>query len=147
MPLFTLWGVKPDLTLLVVVSWGLARGVRDGAVWGIIGGIMLDFMSGAPFGGHAIAVSLASALVGLATRNLFRFGFVLPLMAAVVSTVIYDLALAAFFAINGRPIQWLDLFTRIVLPSIPLTLLGMPLVFWAGRALHRATRPARIEWE
>ena len=147
MPSLTLWGVKPDLMLLVVVSWNLVRGVRDGVVWGIIGGIMLDFVSGAPFGGHTIALFLASFLAGLGGMSVFRFGLALPVVIVLLSTIAYDLFLAAFLSLVGWPIQWLDLIVEVVLPSIVLNLLATPFVFWAIRSLHRLTGPARIEWE
>ena len=147
MPSFLLWGVKPDLMLLFVASWGLTRGVRDGVAWGFAGGVMLDLVSGAPFGGHTIALSLASAVAGLGATNLLRLGLGLPLAIVVASTIVYDLALAAFLGISGRAVNWLDLMMRVVLPSILLNLLAMPLVFWIVRALHRFTRPVRIEWE
>jgi len=37
-----IWGVFPDLPLLVVVSWGLLRGSRQGLLWGFVAGIMVD---------------------------------------------------------------------------------------------------------
>ena len=38
---FRIWGVFVDLPLLVVVSWGLLRGSREGLVWGFVAGLII----------------------------------------------------------------------------------------------------------
>ena len=49
LPHLRVGNAQPDLTLLVVGAWSLRRGVEEGAVWAVVGGIVLDLMSAGPF--------------------------------------------------------------------------------------------------
>lgn len=146
MPHLTLWGVKPDLMLLVVISWSLLRGAREGIVWGFIGGLCLDLFSGAPFGLSALALLIASFFSGLGEATIFRTHVLLPLAMVFLTSLIHDLIFLFTLGTLGWPVVWLDSFIRLVLPASLLNVLLTPLVYPAMRWLHRKTSREEIEW-
>lgn len=146
MPHLTLWGVKPDLMLLVVISWSLLRGTREGIVWGFIGGFCLDLFSGAPLGLSALALLLISFFSGFGEATVFRTHVILPLATVFFASLIYDLVFLLVLKMLGWPVTWLDSFVRVVLPASLLNVLLTPLIYPAMRWLHRKTGRKEMDW-
>lgn len=138
--------VKPDLMLLVVISWSILRGTREGIVWGLVGGIALDLLSGAPFGVFALAMALVSLLTGLGEINVFRTNVALPLATISLATIAYNLVSLFLLQASGWPIDWGDSLLRIILPTTILNALLMPLVYRSLRWLHRRTGREEMSW-
>jgi rod shape-determining protein MreD len=146
MPHLAIRGVFPDLTLLVVVNWGLLRGTREGMIWGFIAGFAVDLFSGAPFGAATLSLMVVSFLSGLGEATVFRARFVLPLIAMFAATIIYDLLFLFIVWISGQPVAWTDSLWRIILPSALLNAVLTPIVFIALRKLHSLLGRAEMEW-
>ncbi len=139
-------GVEPELMLMVVVSWSLLRGTGEGMVWALIGGVSLDLLSGAPFGMMTVALLVVSFLSGLGERSVFRTHILLPVVMALVTTLLYDLIILLILALTGRPVAWTDSVVHVVLPSALINTLLIPLVFWPLQWLHRKTGREEIHW-
>jgi rod shape-determining protein MreD len=146
MPHLAIRGVFPDLALLVVVSWSLLRGIREGMIWGFIAGLAVDLFSGAPFGAATFSLMAVSFLSGLGQATVVRARFVLPLLAVFAATIIYDLLFLFVVWISGQPVAWLDSLVRIILPAAALNAVLTPIVFIALRKLHTLFGRAEMEW-
>lgn len=146
MPHLVILGVKPDLMLLMVVSWSLLRGAKEGVVWALVGGIGLDLFSGAPFGTSTAALVALSLLAGLGELSVFRTHIALPLIATLIATLAYDLFFLLLLRMRGTSIAWADSLIKVVLPSILFNvLLALP-VYKALYWLHRKTGPEEMSW-
>jgi rod shape-determining protein MreD len=139
-------GVKPELMLMVVISWSLLRGPGEGMVWAFIGGMGLDLFSGAPFGTMTVALLVVSFISGLGESTVFRTYIALPLVTAFVTTVIYDLVILVILALTGWPVTWADSVIHVVLPSAIANTLLVPLVFWPLQWLHRKAGREEMHW-
>ena len=140
LPRFSPWGIVPDLMLLAVVSWSLLRGARAGILWALGGGLVLDLLSGGPFGAATISLALSSVVMGLEEFNLFRDSLWLPLFASSLATAIYGGSYLVILQISGRPVQWVPSLLQVAIPCIVLNALVMYPTFWAMRRLDKATR-------
>jgi rod shape-determining protein MreD len=116
-PRVVVMGVFADLPLLVVVSWSLLRGPREGMIWGFIGGFAVDLFSGAPFGSATLGLLFVGLLAGLSATTAVRGRFVLPVLAAFVATILYDLTFLLVTRFSGASVQWLGSLSRVILPS------------------------------
>lgn len=141
-----IWGVFPDLPLLWVVSWGLLRGARQGMVWGFIAGVALDVFAGGPFGAGTLSMIAAGFLVGLTEPTLFRSHLALPLVAAFVATLVYDLVFMGIIRLSGGTVLWGEAMLHLVLPAAVLNTLLIPLVFIVARWLSRRFSGGQIEY-
>ena len=145
-PYLLVWGVKPDLMLLLVVSWNLLRGAGGGVLWSALGGLALDLFTSVPFGANTVALLCVGSLTRLAAMNVFRLGLAMPLAAAGLATLAYDLILLLSLHLFGRAVVWEDALLRIIVPSIFVNTLLMPVVFGAVRWLRKHTGPEQIGW-
>jgi rod shape-determining protein MreD len=142
----SVWGVFPDLPCLVVVSWGLLSGVKEGALWGFIAGIAVDLLSGAPFGAATFSLLVVGVVSGLARGGVFAGHLIFPVVTMFLTTVLYDLLILLFVSISGRAVAWVDTLFRVILPSALLNALLMPLVFGLMRMLHKRFSQKEMEW-
>jgi rod shape-determining protein MreD len=136
-PQFTVLGVHPDLPLIVVTAWSLLRGTEEGLLWALIGGVTMDFVSGAPFGMSTLPLLIVSFGAGLSQRGIFRFDLVIPILVIPVATLIYQAAMLAWLKAFGWPVTWAEGIGRIILPSILVNTLAMPPVYWLLRLISR----------
>jgi len=146
MPHLTILGAKPDLVLLMVISWSLLRGAKEGLIWALIGGIGLDLVSGAPFGTSTVALAVLSLLAGRGELSVFRTHIALPLIAILIATLTYDLFFLFLLHMKGYAIVWTDSLTKVVLPSTLGNVLLSPLVYKALYWLNRKTGPEEMAW-
>ena len=133
-----LFGVKPDLVLLLVILGTLLYGGRPGVVWAFIGGLALDIFSGGPMGASSLALMAAALVTGLGHRPLSRFNLLVPLAAAMLGTLVYAavyLSLLAALNMAGlfeRSLPLWDIVRYVVFPAMlyntALMLLALPLL-------------------
>lgn len=146
LPHLTIVGVRPDLMLLVIISWSLLRGTAEGMLWGFVGGVCLDFLSGAPFGVSTLALLVVSFLASLGEVRIYGTHIILPLSTIFLATIAYDFIFLLLLQMLGRPVPWVESTVSIVLPSTLLNVFLMLPVYWAIRWLHVKTGRERIEW-
>jgi rod shape-determining protein MreD len=146
LPSLTIWGVFANLPLLIVVSWGLLRGSREGALWGFISGLMVDLLAGAPFGAATLSLTIVGFLVGLGEATVFRASIALPMIAMFLATIVYELLFLLIVQISGQPVAWLESIWRLVLPSALLNALLTPIFFLTMRWLYTRYGRKEMEW-
>lgn len=145
-PHLAILGVKPDLLLLVVISWSLLRGAKEGMIWALVGGIGLDLFSGAPFGTSTVALVALSLLAGLGELSVFRTHIALPLIATLIAALAYNSFFLLLLYARGCSIAWTDSLIKVVLPSTLLNVLLAPFIYKALCWLHRRTGPEEMAW-
>jgi len=131
--------------LLLVLSWSLLRGAREGIVWGFIGGLALDFLSGAALGSSAFALTLVAYLVNLGQLTIYRTNPLFPSIAALVTNVIHDSILLVVLSLTGHAVAWHTTLLQITMPTALLGALLMPLIYRGLAWLHRRTTPEERE--
>ncbi len=146
MPHLAVAEVCPDLALVAVVCWALHRGTADGAVGGLLAGLVLDLLSGAPFGVHTFAMTLAGTAAGLAVALVPReHAMLLPGMA-VLCTILQQAACVSLLRAAGWPLGWSQAVVVIVIVASVLNLLLTIILYpWVGR-LGRALSQGESGW-
>lgn len=145
-PYFSFMGATPEFMLLAVVSWSLLRGGREGAIWGFLGGLMLDLLSGGPFGAILLPLVLAGYLSGLGEINVFRASFLLPSLVVLGATLFYSVMELVLLQLLGQPIGWELAISHVVLPALLLNTLALPFVYLPLRRVHRLSAQPQMNW-
>jgi rod shape-determining protein MreD len=137
LPGLTANGIRPDLSLVLVIGWASIRGWEEGAIVGAIGGFFLDFMSATPFGVNMFRLAVLGIVAGLIMERLHRTGAVLP-VAAVMGCCLLAYALTVMgLQAAGWTVSLERSFLLTALPSAALTLACMAALFPVFRALDR----------
>ncbi|MSP11518.1 MAG: rod shape-determining protein MreD [Chloroflexi bacterium] len=138
----TLWGVHPDILLMVVVSWSLLRGVGEGVTWAFVSGVLLDLLSSGSFGIITIALVSAAYLTGVGEGNLFREAFLLPFIACLIASVVYYFVIFSLSLVFGHAnLARSGTFNVIAIGTL-FNVVLMPLVYLPLRAISRRMRPS-----
>jgi rod shape-determining protein MreD len=146
MPRIEVLGVRPDLVLLAVTSWSILRGPEEGMLWALVGGVIMDLLSGAPFGVSTLALLLVSFGAGSGPRNVIRLDILLPIAIIPPATLLYHVVTLGLMSALGWRTSWSASMRQIVLPSLLVNSIGMPFVYLLLRSLHRHTAREEITW-
>jgi rod shape-determining protein MreD len=123
---------RPDLVLLAVVAWGLTGRAREAMVWGLIGGIFLDLLSGMPVGTSGLTLTLIAYLVSFLEGRFWEAQLLMPLAVILAASLLYH------FAGLGVAI------TRVILPSTFLNLLLALPIAQLARSIHQSLFPPEV---
>ena len=140
----TIFGAAPDLVLLLTLSWTMVGEWQGGIVWGLVGGIVLDVLSGGPLGASALGLILAAYLAGLSEGRFWRSHFLLPLATVLLATVVFHVVLLLTLAFTGFPVDWLGSLAGVTLPTVLLNTLCMLPIYHAVRLLHTFVFPTPV---
>ena len=85
-PFIKINGVHPDLVLILIIGWIILRGLGEGLLWALIGGLCLDFASGAPFGIFTLTMLLVAVTANLSHGRVLGSSIILPLSLTISSS-------------------------------------------------------------
>ncbi|MGC8827549.1 MAG: rod shape-determining protein MreD [Anaerolineae bacterium] len=145
-PFLRIAGLHPDLILILVAIWSLLRGYREGTIWALVCGLVLDMLSGMPFGAHTLALLAVSLLMHAVRRRVYRLSFGAVLLLVALATLIYHGAVMfAAWAAAGESFPG-GLVARVILPAALLNAAVAAVVFWPLRWLHQMTGEQEMSW-
>ncbi len=134
-------GVHPDLVLVLVIGWVILQGLEEGLVWALIGGLSLDFLSGAPFGLLTLVTLAVALAANLSHGRIFGSSIVLPLSLTFPLSIVANGLALLLLSLLGRPVIWVDAFSNLLLPvaifNTAVMLLVFPLLYLLNRALYQ----------
>ncbi|OQY20181.1 MAG: rod shape-determining protein MreD [Anaerolineaceae bacterium 4572_32.1] len=146
LPELKILGVKPELMLLLVLAWSLLRSSEEGLLWAFVGGMMLDLFSGGPFGTSTLGLLVVSFFAGLVEASTIRASLLLPMIAALLGTLLYQGLFLLIIQVTRGNVPWVDSLLQVTLPSLAVNALLMPLVFQIAVWLDRRVGRQDIRW-
>ncbi len=79
--------IVPDLVLICSLYFSLLNGKIAGETTGFISGILLDFITGIPFGFNMIYRTIIGYITGIFAKNVIISGFILPMLCVGIATI------------------------------------------------------------
>jgi rod shape-determining protein MreD len=138
-----LGGARINPVLVLVAVWSLVRGVQQGLLAGLAGGLALDLVAGTPFGLHTVVLGIVGALTSFGGGTLTRGGLALLFGTAVLTTVLYHGIIVLVLRLFGWDFPGLLRFVNVLVPTIFLNALLMPFAAGFARRLDRAMSSMR----
>ena len=143
LPYFPLLGVYPNLVLVLVVCWAVARGQGEAMVVVPIGGLCLGLVDSQPVGVALLAAAPVVLLAELREARLTQNDLLLAVVLILVSSLVYELVFLVTLRLMGESVQWWGSVFRIVLPTAIVNALIMPPLYWLVWLSSRDIRRAR----
>ena len=112
-----------DLMLVVLTAWALQPQVETTWQWSMLGGLLMDYFSGLPFGLYTISYLLLSGAGILLRRRVWRFSYLMHLLLTLAGTLIIHGLSVMIILLQGTPLQLRYLLQRTTLPSLLLNLI------------------------
>jgi rod shape-determining protein MreD len=130
LPLFRVYGLQPNLTLVLLVAWLIIRGEEEAYVLIPIGGVLLGLVESAPMGTAIIALAPVAVLQEIRGSKLGQGGIAMAIAFAAVMSVVYNFTYLLVFTLTGESGNWLVATTDVVLPVTLLNIVVLvPLYF------------------
>jgi rod shape-determining protein MreD len=145
-PFVKISGVHPDLVLVLVIGWVILRGLEEGLLWAVVGGLSLDILSGAPFGVLTLSMVVVALAASLFHGRVFGSSIILPLSLAFPLSLLFNGLVLLMLMLLGRPMDWGAAFFNILLPVAIFNTMAMVVVFPLLYLLNRALTPRRLSF-
>jgi len=133
-----LGGGRPNVVLLLVVAWGLLRGIEEGALAGLLGGLALDLVSGTPFGLQTILLGWIGGAAALGEATMARGGLGMLFGTAILATVTYHVVLVIALRAFGWDWPGGMRLVNILVPTIFLNCVCVPFAAAFARRIDRS---------
>lgn len=116
-----------DLMLVLLVAIALQKTVSTAWQWSIVGGLMIDFLSGLPFGVFTVSYLLATGAALMIRERVWRYSFLMQLLVVFFGTLVaHGLAFLIQF-LQGGSLNLGEVLRIVTLPSIILnSMLSLP---------------------
>ena len=122
-------GGRPDLVLLLVVTWSVIRGAREGVVWGFVGGICCDLLSGGSFGLWTLSLTIVGFLTGQPWIHALGPTVMRLALMSALGTGLGHFVLLASMILLGYVVDFGRGFQTVALPAAVLNFLLSPFAF------------------
>jgi rod shape-determining protein MreD len=82
-----LFGIAPNVVLVLVLLLSRRYGVREGVVWAFGAGIMLDLLALDPLGSNGLALIPVAMIGAVAQRPMLQSGLLLTMLLVLLATL------------------------------------------------------------
>ena len=112
-----------DLVLLVLITWMLQPGNRLSWIWGLPAGLMIGYASALPDYIPLIGYAAAAGICQLLQRRIWQVPMLTVVSATLLGIMAIHLTTMIFFWLSAQPIDLLEAFNLITIPSMLLNLI------------------------
>lgn len=92
-PLLAIQGIFPNTALIIVTSYALLRGSKEGAIIGGGCGLLMDIFFSKMIGFYTLLYLAMGLLFGRSQKTFYRENYILPVIFCTISTVLYQAVL------------------------------------------------------
>lgn len=128
-PHFKVFGVQPDLILIVVVIIAFLTDPFVGSVTGFVGGLLEDLISTRVMGLNALSKTIVGYLGGLVKKTIFAEPTILLALAIFIATLLDQSIYIGVSYLLGHELPLSTALLRIILPTSLYNSLISPFVY------------------
>nr|WP_302599305.1 rod shape-determining protein MreD [uncultured Cellulosilyticum sp.] len=138
--------VAPNFMIMLIVSFALLRGSKEGSVIGIAAGLLHDLSFGMSIGPTAIIYGLIGYVCGTFNKNFYRENFILPFVCTLFSSLFYSLTCIFSLMLRGK-LNIIFFMKSIAIPemiyTITLSLIAYQITYLINEKLEMSERKTR----
>jgi rod shape-determining protein MreD len=112
-----------DLVLLILAAWSLQEQVKRAWVWGLVGGLMVGFVSGVSWYVYLASYLTIVGVARLLTRRVWQAPLLAMFAVTLIGTLVLQMSTYLVLTLSQVQLPLADSFAKIVLPSVLLNLI------------------------
>ena len=145
---FNIFGIMPNLFVILILFVGLFAGKKIGLILGLIFGILIDLLIGKSIGISGILLGAIGLIAEYCDKNFSKDSKLTIILMVIISTIIYEAGEYAFTIIkDGIQIELLS-FAKILLIEILynslLIIIIYPLIHKLGYAIENVFKSKTV---
>lgn len=113
--------IAPNFMIILIVSFALLRGSKEGTVVGIAAGLLYDSTFGLMMGPAIFAYALIGFISGKFNKNFYRENFIIPLICTFFSSLFFSLINMIALVLRGE-LHFVFYLKTIVIPELIYTM-------------------------
>ncbi len=129
-------GISPNFWVMLVVSYSLLRGSKEGAIVGMVGGILNDVTYSMTLGSAAVAYAILGHLCGKLHPYCHRENFILPITCTFVGSIFISFMNLLGFILRGR-LSFAYYIRAIIVPELIYTVLLTLIIYRISYMINR----------
>ncbi len=130
----------PMMTLITAIEFGLLLGRTRGSLYGMIGGLLIDILTGYPMGLRTVLYIAAGYVSGVAGRRFQRY-ILTPVVAPLFAIAGYEAVMGVYAAMSGVSASGADIQDALIRIALQVVLI-QPLYLLYDRML----KPSWSRW-
>ena len=115
--------ITPNLLIIVVASFGLMRGRKEGMYIGFFSGLLIDIFCGFYLGIYALLYMYVGYLTGLFQKRFYPEDIKLPLLIISVSDFLSNIIIYLILFLTRSRFDFGYYFSNIILPELVYTMI------------------------
>lgn len=115
--------ISPNLLIIVVASFGLMRGKKEGMYIGFFSGLLIDIFCGFYLGIYALLYMYVGYLTGFFQKRFYPEDLKLPLLIISASDLITNLIVYVILFLTRSRFEFGYYFTNIIFPELVYTMI------------------------
>lgn len=128
-PFIPFLSAAPNIITILVFTLGFIHGKKEGIIFGILAGILMDLFYSVPLGFFTLLYLWIGYINGILSKYFYEDYIVLPLLMCAFNEIIYNLYIYIFrFMIRGK-IDILFYLKSMIIPEMIITLLFTILMY------------------
>ena len=128
LPAFSIFGVQPNLLIVLLVIWITVGGQRDALLLIPFAGFIQGLLDSQPLGLAMLAMAPLILMTRVKELRLVQSDLLLAMVLAAVATLVYEGTLLLTLAVTGERLDWLATVIEVLAPAtIANVLLMLPL--------------------
>ncbi len=112
-----IFGVKPDFTIMLIVSYAIMRGSIYGGSIGLVSGFLNDLFYGKSFGVNSLSYMLTGYIIGQSQENIFKDSLIPSVFFNIVGIFIYQNLFYFISYLSKVDISYMYVLINIIVPQ------------------------------
>lgn len=137
---FKLAGITPNILLILVVSFALMRGRKEGLIIGFFCGLLIDIFYGDYIGVYAFIYMCLGYFNGYFNRMFYVDDIVLPLAMVTGNGLLYNFFIYVIFFLLKNKLDFWYYAKSIIIPEVVyttlITIIIYKLLLWINSSLE-----------
>jgi rod shape-determining protein MreD len=113
-----IFGVMPNIALLIVVSFSVLRSDVEGAIIGLLAGLLQDIMFGRVIGINALLFMAIGYICGKPFKDFYRENYLLPLLLVIAATFFFEFGYYVTNFLFRNKLDFLYYMRKIILTEM-----------------------------
>lgn len=138
--------VAPNFMIMLIVSFALLRGSKEGAIIGAAAGLIYDCTFGLAIGPTVFIYAIIGFICGKFNKNFYRENFIIPLICTLFSSLLYSVFNMIALILRGQ-LQFGYYLKSIVIPeliyTIALSLIVYQIAYMINEKIEKSERKSR----
>ncbi|MDF2593862.1 MAG: rod shape-determining protein MreD [Clostridia bacterium] len=113
--------ISPNFMIMIIVSFALLRGSKEGSLIGLTAGFLNDIIFGMGMGSTIVIYTLIGYVCGRFNKNFYRENFIIPFVCTLFSSLFYSVVSMLGFFLRGK-VNFIFFLKTIIIPELIYTI-------------------------